>query len=190
MEKYFRIAAGIIGFILVLLSVIGMNAELADSDSVETMLPPCDLDEGMPWPGDEELICYWGMSVEVLEIPAEAIAADVIVDISCDKQDVWIGIADADQISNCDLDDSGEYYKCDKDSVTLIEGGQNSNGQINWSPEPGEYRFVAGGEDSQSLQQFSVEWEYEAMLKGGVAIPLLLIGTALVFYSIFRKILF
>ncbi len=190
MEKYFRIAAGIIGAILVLLSVIGMNSELGDSDNVETMLPPCDLDEGMPWPGDEELICYWGMSVEVLEIPAEAIAADVIVDISWDQPDVWIGIADADQISNCDLDESGEYYKCDKGSVTLIEGGQNSNGQINWSPEPGEYRFVAGGEDDESLQQFSVEWEYEAMLKGGVAIPLLLIGTALVFYSIFRKILF
>ena len=190
MEKYFRIAAGIIGFILVLLSVIGMNAELADSDSVETMLPPCELDEGTLLPGDEELICYWGMSVEVLEIPSEAIAADVIVDISWDNQDVWIGIAEADQISNCDLDESGEYYRCDKDSVTLIEGGQNSNGQINWSPEPGEYRFVAGGEDSESLQQFSVNWEYEAMLKGGVAIPLLLIGTALVFYSIFRKILF
>lgn len=188
MEKYFRIAAGIIGFILVLLSVIGMNSELADSDSVETMLPPCEVDEGMPWPGDEEVICYWGMSVEILEIPSEAIAADVIVDISWDKQDVWIGIADAEQISNCEL--KNDYYECPKDSITLIEGGQDSNGVISWSPVPGEYRFVAGGEDTQSLQQFSVNWEYEATLKGGVAIPLMIIGAALLFYSIFRKILF
>ncbi len=188
MEKYFRIAAGIIGFILVLLSVIGMNNQLADSDSVDTMLPPCEVDEGMPWPGDEEVICYWGMSVEILEIPSEAIAADVIVDISWNKQGVWIGIADAEQISNCEL--KNDYYECPKDSITLIEGGQDSNGQISWSPEPGEYRFVAGGEDSQSLQQFSVDWEYEASLKGGVAIPLMLIGAALLFYSIFRKILF
>ena len=40
MEKYFRIAAGIIGFILVIVSVIGMNNELSDSDEVQTMLPP------------------------------------------------------------------------------------------------------------------------------------------------------
>ena len=72
----------------------------------------------------------------------------------------------------------------------MIEGGQDSNGQINWSPEPGEYRFVAGGEDTQSLQQFSVDWEYEATLKSGVVIPLMLLGLALLFYSIFRKILF
>ena len=143
MEKYFRIAAGIIGFILVLLSVIGMNAELADSDSVETMLPPCDLDEGMPWPGDEELICYWGMSVEVLEIPAEAIAADVIVDISWDKQDVWIGIADADQISNCDLDDIDE-------NTCWWKGHQ--------------YRGTF--EDTESKDYWNAPWEVEARQVG------------------------
>ncbi len=189
MEKYFRIAAGIIGFILVLVSVIGMNNELSDSDEVQTMLPPCEVDDGVPiLPGDEEVTCYWGMSVEILEIPAEAIAADVVVDISWDKQDVWIGIANADQIENCEL--KNDYYECPKDSITMIEGGQDSNGQINWSPEPGEYRFVAGGEDTQSLQQFSVDWGYEATLKSGVVIPLMLLGLALLFYSIFRKILF
>jgi hypothetical protein len=49
---------------------------------------------------------------------------------------------------------------------------------------------VAGGDDSQSLQQFSVDWEYEATLKSGITTPLLLIGMGLLSYSIFRGILF
>jgi hypothetical protein len=189
MEKYFRIAAGIIGSILLIVSIVGINNELAESDSVETMLPPCEItNEGTLLPGDEEVTCYWGMSVEILEIPAEAIAADVIVDISWAKEGVWIGIAEADQVENCEL--KNDYYKCTKNSVTLIEGGDSSNGEIQWTPEPGEYRFVAGGDDSQSLQQFSVDWEYEATLKSGITTPLLLIGMGLLSYSIFRGILF
>jgi hypothetical protein len=187
-EKYIRLAAGVIGAVLLLVSIIGISNELSESDSVETMLPPCTVDDGMPWPGDEEVTCYWGMSVEILEIPAEAIAADVIVDISWAKDGVWIGIAEADQVSNCEL--KNDYYECAKNSVTLIEGGDSSNGEIQWTPEPGEYRFVAGGEDSQSLQQFSVDWSYEATLKSGVTTPLLLIGIGLLSYSLLRGRLF
>ena len=36
----------------------------------------------MPFVGEDEVTCYWGMSGEVLEIPSEAIAANVDVDIS------------------------------------------------------------------------------------------------------------
>lgn len=187
-EKYIRLAAGVIGAVLLLVSIVGISNELSESDSVETMLPPCTVDDGMPWPGDEEVTCYWGMSVEILEIPAEAIAADVIVDISWAKDGVWIGIAEADQVSNCEL--KNDYYECAKNSVTLIEGGDSSNGEIQWTPEPGEYRFVAGGEDSQSLQQFSVDWSYEATLKSGVTTPLLLIGIGLLSYSFLRGRLF
>ena len=187
-EKYIRLAAGVIGAVLLLVSIVGISNELSESDSVETMLPPCTVDDGMPWPGDEEVTCYWGMSVEILEIPAEAIAADVIVDISWAKDGVWIGIAEADQVSNCEL--KNDYNECAKNSVTLIEGGDSSNGEIQWTPEPGEYRFVAGGEDSQSLQQFSVDWSYEATLKSGVTTPLLLIGIGLLSYSLLRGRLF
>jgi len=187
-EKYIRLAAGVIGAVLLLVSIVGISNELSESDSVETMLPPCTVDDGMPWPGDEEVTCYWGMSVEILEIPAEAIAADVIVDISWAKDGVWIGIAEADQVSNCEL--KNDYYECAKNSVTLIEGGDSSNREIQWTPEPGEYRFVAGGEDSQSLQQFSVDWSYEATLKSGVTTPLLLIGIGLLSYSLLRGRLF
>ena len=188
MEKYFRIAAGIIGSILLIISLVGMDKQLVESDNVDTMLPPCTVDDGMPWPGDEEVTCYWGMSVETVEIPAVAVAADVVVDISWVKDGVWIGIAEADQIENCEL--KNDYYECAKNSVTLIEGGDTSDGESQWTPEPGEYRFVAGGEDSQSLQQFSVDWGYEATLKSGVTTPLLLIGIGLLSYSIFRGTLF
>tara|TARA_B110000444_G_scaffold261555_1_gene315244 strand:+ start:26467 stop:27033 length:567 start_codon:yes stop_codon:yes gene_type:complete len=188
MEKYFRIAAGIIGSILLIVSFVGMNNQLAESDSIETMLPPCSVDEGMPWPGDEEVTCYWGMSVEIVEIPAEAIAADVIVDISWTQDGVWIGIAEANQVESCEL--KTDYYECAKDSITLIAGGSSSDGDIQWTPEPGEYRFVAGGDDSQSLQQFSVDWGYEATLKSGITTPFLLIGIGLLSYSIFRGSLF
>ena len=188
MEKYIRITAGIIGSILLIISLVGMDKQLVESDNVDTMLPPCTVDDGMPWPGDEEVTCYWGMSVEIVEIPAVAVAADVVVDISWVKDGVWIGIAEADQIENCEL--KNDYYECAKNSVTLIEGGDTSDGEIQWTPEPGEYRFVAGGEDSQSLQQFSVDWGYEATLKSGVTTPLLLIGISLLSYSIFRGTLF
>ena len=174
MKKVILIIVGIIGTLLLLISLIGMNTELSDSDSIETMLPPCTVEEGLPLVGQDEVTCYWGMSVDTLEIPSEAAAADVLVDISWVKDGVWIGIAEATQADSCQL--KNDYYECEKNSVTLIEGGVNSNGEIEWVPEPGEYRFVAGGDDSQTLQQFSVDWGYEASLKSGIATPMMLIG--------------
>ena len=188
MEKVIRIIAAIIGTLLLLISIIGMNTELDDSDSIETMLPPCTVEEGLPLVGQDEVTCYWGMSVEILEIPSEAAAADVLVDISWVKQGVWIGIAEASQADSCEL--KNDYYECQKNSVTLIEGGENSNGEIKWTPEPGEYRFVAGGDDSQTLQQFSVEWEYEASLRSDIATPMMIIGGGLIFYAVCRGLLF
>jgi hypothetical protein len=188
MNKYIQISIGILGSILLITSLIGMNNELKDSDEVDTMLPPCTVDEGMPWPGDEEVTCYWGMSVEILEIPPEAAATDVLVDISWVKDGVWIGIADASQASNCQL--KNDYYECQKNGVTLIEGGSTSDGKLQWSPSPGEYRFVAGGDDSETLQQFTVDWEYEASLKSGIAVVMMYLGIGMLAFAIFQRVIF
>jgi len=67
----------------------------------------------------------------------------------------------------------------------LIAGGPTSNGEIVWNPSPGEYRFVAGGDDTQTLQQFSVDWEYEASLKSGLAITMMVIGGSLLITGAF-----
>ena len=177
MKKYIAISMTIIGILIIIFSSLGITQELGDSDTVDAMLPPCTVDEGLPLVGDDEVTCYWGMSGEVLEIPSEAIAANVDVEITWVKSGVWIGIAEASDASKCEL--NGDYYECQKDSITMIAGGPDSNGQITWQPEPGEYRFVAGGDDTQTLQQFDVDWNYQASLKSGLAIGLIMIGLVL-----------
>ncbi len=177
MRKYVAIAITILGALLVLFSSLGITQQLNEADTVEAMLPPCTVEDGVPFVGEDEVTCYWGMSGEVLEIPAEAIAANVDVEISWTKSGVWIGIAEASEAEKCEL--KGDYYECQKESVNMIAGGPSSNGKITWQPVPGEYRFVAGGDDSQTLQQFDVDWNYEASLKSTLAIFLLFVGLSL-----------
>ena len=177
MRKYVAIAITILGALLVLLSSLGITQQLNEADTVEAMLPPCTVEDGVPFVGEDEVTCYWGMSGEVLEIPAEAIAANVDVEISWTKSGVWIGIAEASEAEKCEL--KGDYYECQKESVNMIAGGPSSNGKTTWQPVPGEYRFVAGGDDSQTLQQFDVDWNYEASLKSTLAISLLFVGLSL-----------
>ena len=177
MRKYVAIAITILGALLVLFSSLGITQQLNEADTVEAMLPPCTVEDGVPFVGEDEVTCYWGMSGEVLEIPAEAIAANVDVEISWTKSGVWIGIAEASEADKCEL--KGDYYECQKESVNMIAGGPSSNGKITWEPVPGEYRFVAGGDDSQTLQQFDVDWNYEASLKSTLAISLLFVGLSL-----------
>ncbi|MEC8249279.1 MAG: hypothetical protein VX043_02025, partial [Candidatus Thermoplasmatota archaeon] len=82
MKKYYLISTTIVGVIMVILSSISITQNLNDADTVDAMLPPCTVEEGVPFVGEDEVTCYWGMSGEVLEIPSEAIAANVDVDIS------------------------------------------------------------------------------------------------------------
>ena len=182
-NKYISISITIIGLLMLIISSLAVTNNLNDSESVDAMLPPCTVEQGLPVVGQDEVTCYWGMSGEMLEIPSEAIAADVDVQISWQKSGVWIGIAEASEAEKCEL--KTDYYECGKDSVTLIAGGPTSNGEIVWSPSPGEYRFVAGGDDTQTLQQFSVDWEYEASLKSGLAITMMVIGGVLLITGAF-----
>ena len=177
MKKIVFVAMIIIGLLVVIFSSLGITQELSDSDTVDAMLPPCTVEDGLPFVGEDDVTCYWGMSGEVLEIPSEAIAADVDVEISWIKSGVWIGIAEASEADKCEL--KGDYYECEKESVNLIAGGPSSNGEITWQPIPGEYRFVAGGDDTQTLQQFDVDWNYQASLKSGLAIMLLFVGLSM-----------
>ena len=177
MKKYLSIGLVIFGVLLIIASSLGITQDLSDADTVDAIQPPCTVEDGLPFVGEDEITCYWGMSGEVLEIPSEAIAADVDVEIIWQKSGVWIGIAEASEASKCEL--KGDYYECEKDSVKMIAGGPSSDGTITWQPIPGEYRFVAGGDDSQTLQQFDVDWSYQASLKSTLAISLLLTGLTL-----------
>ena len=173
-NKYISISITIFGLLMLIISSLAVTNTLSDAESVDAMLPPCTVEEGLPLVGEDELTCYWGMSGEILEIPSEAVAADVDVQISWQNSGVWIGIAEAAEAEKCEL--KTDYYECDKESVIMIAGGPTSNGEIVWNPSPGEYRFVAGGDDTQTLQQFAVDWEYEASLKSGLAITMMVIG--------------
>ena len=101
MKKFFSIGMIIFGVLLVIFSSLGITQDLSDADTVDAMLPPCTVEDGLPFVGEDEITCYWGMSGEVLEIPSEAIAADVDVEITWEKAGVWIGIAEASEASKC-----------------------------------------------------------------------------------------
>ena len=126
MKKYLSIGLVIVGVLIIIFSSLGITQDLSDAETVDAMLPPCTVEDGLPFVGDDEITCYWGMSGEILEIPSEAIAADVDVEIMWEKAGVWIGIAEASEASKCEL--KGDYYECQKDSIDMIAGGPSSNG--------------------------------------------------------------
>ena len=106
MGKIVISVVGIIGLLLIAGAGLALSKDLSDSDTVDAMLPDCQIeddDQDFPFPGNDEVTCYWGMSGEVLEIPSEAIAANVDVEITWSKSGVWIGIAEASEASKCEV---------------------------------------------------------------------------------------
>lgn len=161
-ESYFRWGAGILCLLLLVLPSFIPPPVVEDSATETAMLPPCDIDEGLPLVQDDQVTCYWGMSEEILPLPDIIDAVNAEIEISWDQSGVWIGIAKASEASKCTQQEG--YYQCDKDTVELVAGGALSGKEFTWSAVSGDYRFVAGGDDAQTLQQFDVEWEYQASL--------------------------
>ena len=60
MRKYVAIAITILGALLVLFSSLGITQQLNEADTVEAMLPPCTVEDGVPFVGEDEVTCYWG----------------------------------------------------------------------------------------------------------------------------------
>ena len=168
-----RCICALIAVVLFVVAFVG--SEGLSDDSIESaMLPPCTVEQGLPLIQDDEVTCYWGMSMEIVNLPSEVDLAEVSVEITWDKSGVWIGVAEAAEAAKCTEKDG--YYECEKSSVDLIAGGEGADGQFTWKASSGEYRFVAGGEDAQTLQQFDVEWTYEASLPKTTAWPLVMAG--------------
>ncbi|HIK79049.1 MAG: hypothetical protein CXT69_01360 [Methanobacteriota archaeon] len=176
-----RIGAGIIAIIIVAVVFIGMSG-VSDGGDEDAMIPPCDYETSMvPPPPTTTTTCYWGMSEQTLVIPDEAAAADIDVEVSWTKNNVWVGIVEASESDHCDKKDG--YFECGKGTVTTIAGGESSGKGFTWSPEPGEYRFLAGGEEGEELQSYTVTWAYDAGLSLVIAGPLLLISAGLAYYA-------
>ena len=161
-DAVFRFIAGFICITLLLLPAVSSPPSVEDSASEVAMLPPCDVESGVPFVQEDQVTCYWGMSEETLSLPEIIDTLNVEIKISWEKQGTWIGIAEASEAQKCTQQDG--YYECEKNSVTLIEVDDLSQNSFVWNAESGEYRFVAGGDDTQSLQEFEVNWEYEATL--------------------------
>lgn len=161
-DTVFRWIAGFISLLLLAVPTLLPPPTVEDGATEQAMLPPCDVEDGIPFIQEEQITCYWGMSQEILSLPKAIDALNVDVSVSWVQSGVWIGIAEASEAEKCDLKDG--YYECDKDSIDLVVGNPSSGDDFNWEATSGEYRFVAGGDDTQSLQQFDVEWEYEASL--------------------------
>lgn len=175
-----RIVLALLSIGLLIGAFVGTDG-ISDGSAEKAMLPPCSVDEGLPLIDDDEVTCYWGMSEEILELNSEVDLADVSVDVSWTKSGVWIGIAEASEAEKCTQRDG--YYECEKFAVELVAGGESANGAFNWDASSGDYRFVAGGDDVQSLQQFDVEWQYEATLPSTTAWPLFGIGILFAFMA-------
>ena len=161
-ESLFRWIAGIICFLMLILPPFIPPPMMEDSDTETAMLPPCDVEDGIPFFQEEQVTCYWGMSEEILTLPEIIDSLDVDISISWEETGTWIGIAEASEADKCTQKDG--YYQCDKNSVELVAGGDLPGSAFTWSAESGDYRFVAGGDDTQTLQQFDVNWEYQATL--------------------------
>ena len=161
-DTVFRWIAGILSLMLLAVPTLLPPPTVEDGGTEQARLPPWDVEGGIPFIQEEQVTCYWGMSEEILSLPKAIDALNVDVSVSWAESGVWIGIAEASEAEKCNLRES--YYECDKGSITLIAGNENSGNSIEWEATSGEYRFVAGGDDTQSLQQFDVEWEYEATL--------------------------
>jgi hypothetical protein len=177
-----RIVLALLSIGLLIGAFVGTDG-ISDGGAEKAMLPPCSVDEGLPLIDDDEVTCYWGMSEEILELNKEVDLADVSVDVSWTKSGVWIGIAEASEAEKCTQRDG--YYECEKFAVDLVAGGESANGGFNWDASSGDYRFVAGGDDVQSLQQFDVEWQYEASLPSSTAWPLVGVGVLLAIIAAF-----
>ena len=178
-----RIVAAALALVMFALFFFAPPALLSDAGEERAMLPPCDVDEGLPFIDDDEVTCYWGMSEDVVELVKVVDSVDVTIDVSWEKDGVWVGVARASEASKCTLRDG--YYECPQNGVDLLAGGPSADGGFRWTASSGDVRFVVGGDDSQQLQQFDVAWEYEASLPGATgSLWLLLIGTLSLVYAL------
>ena len=109
-------------------------------------------------------------------------SVDVTIDVSWEKDGVWVGVARASEASKCTLRDG--YYECPQNGVDLLAGGPSAEGGFSWAASSGDVRFVVGGEDSQQLQQFDVTWEYDATLPGSGNIWFLALGVVGLAYAV------
>ena len=159
-----RIIAAVIALVMFALFLITPPTLISDAGEENAMLPPCDVDEGLPFIDDDEVTCYWGMSEDVVELVEAVDSVDVTIDVSWEKDGVWVGVARASEASKCTLRDG--YYECPQNGVDLLAGGPSADGGFSWTASSGNVRFVVGGDDSQQLQQFDVAWEYDATLPG------------------------
>lgn len=178
-----RIVAAVLALVMFALFFFTPPALLSDAGEERAMLPPCDVDEGLPFIDDDEVTCYWGMSEDVVELVKAVDSVDVTIDVSWEKDGVWVGVARASEASKCTLRDG--YYECPQNGVDLLAGGPSADGGFRWTASSGDVRFVVGGDDSQQLQQFDVAWEYEASLPGATgSLWFLLIGTLCIVYAL------
>ena len=90
-----RILAAVIALVMFALFLITPPTLISDTGEETAMLPPCDVDEGLPFIDDDEVTCYWGMSEDIVELVKAVDSVDVTVDVTWEKDGVWVGAARA-----------------------------------------------------------------------------------------------
>ena len=57
MKKYLSIGLVIVGVLIIIFSSLGITQDLSDAETVDAMLPPCTVEDGLPFVGDDEITC-------------------------------------------------------------------------------------------------------------------------------------
>ena len=115
-DTVFRWVAGFICLLLLAVPTLLPPPTVEDSATEQAMLPPCDVEDGIPFIQEEQITCYWGMSQEILSLPKAIDALNVDVSVSWVQSGVWIGIAEASEAEKFDL----------SQAVTILKRFSNS----------------------------------------------------------------
>ena len=71
-EVYFRWGAGILCLMLLILPSVLPPPVIEDGATEKAMLPPCDVEEGLPFIENDEVTCYWGCLLYTSPSPRDA----------------------------------------------------------------------------------------------------------------------
>ncbi|RJU83360.1 MAG: hypothetical protein DWB93_03500 [Candidatus Poseidoniales archaeon] len=189
MMKILSILPGFVGFLCISImigSIIGFSTEQV----VENIpIVPCS--------EDEDIGCRVAMTNSDIEVPQAFNLLDIEVSVAWEESErSWFGVIqqydelcepDNNGLTNCTEVDFEEY---------IIAGGSNSDGELKFRMEAGDYRFITGGKDASTISNqdalIGIEIHLNSIIEliiGGIGIFLFLSATEMAFplRELYRK---
>ena len=189
MMRILSILPGFVGFLcitIMIASIIGFSTEEVVKD---IPIVPCS--------EDEDIGCRVAMTNSDIEVPKAFNLLDIEVSVVWEESErSWFGVIqqyaelcepDSNGLTNCTEVDFEEY---------IIAGGSNSDGELKFRMDAGDYRFITAGKDGSTIsnQDASIEIEIHLnsaleLIIGGIGVFLFLSATEMAFplRELYRK---